>query len=317
VTPPDPQALIDEAAELRSRARYAEAEAIYRHLIDIHPEAPGPRYLLGTLLLLQGRFAEGLPLYEHRFETFGLTFPPIGFPRWTGEDLTGKGLLIWWDQGFGDQIQMARFAPLLARTARRVTMIVEPALKRLFDSLQGVEVFARAGKVEFPDPDYWIPALSIPNALKLTAKTIPAEPYLAAPQASAPAGAKIGVMARGDARNVNDANRSLPADQAARLLALPGALSLHPEDSKAGDFADTAALIAGLDLVISVDTAVAHLAGAMGKPVWLLIPAQGTDWRWMAGRDDSPWYPSMRIFRQKPGAGWAPVVDEVLRGLAP
>jgi ADP-heptose:LPS heptosyltransferase len=123
-------------------------------------------------------------------------------------------------------------------------------------------------------------------------------------------------MARGDARNLNDAQRSLPPELAARLLAQPGALSLHPEDSGAGDFADTAALIAGLELVISVDTAVAHLAGALGKPVWLLVPAQGTDWRWMTGRDDSPWYPSMRLFRQKPGQGWGPVVDEVLRRLA-
>ncbi len=119
-------------------------------------------------------------------------------------------------------------------------------------------------------------------------------------------------MAAGNPGHRNDANRSLKPDQAADLLSLPGAISLRPEDTGAADFAETADIVAGLDLVISVDTAVAHLAGAMGKPVWILLPATGTDWRWLRDRTDSPWYPSAKLYRQSRGEGWDGVISRVL-----
>ena len=125
-------------------------------------------------------------------------------------------------------------------------------------------------------------------------------------------GARIGLMTRGSPGHLNDAHRSLPAEQAARLAALPGAASLHPDDTGAGDMTETADLIAGLDLVISVDTSVAHLAGAMGKPTWILLPTIGLDWRWgLAGRRTA-WYPQARLFRQPRINDWPGVVDAVL-----
>jgi ADP-heptose:LPS heptosyltransferase len=124
-------------------------------------------------------------------------------------------------------------------------------------------------------------------------------------------------MARGNPVHGNDANRSLPAEAEAELHALPGdVVALAPEETGAADFADTADLIAGLDLVISVDTAMAHLAGAMGKPCWVLLPAAWQDWRWLRGRKDSPWYPSLRLYRQRTAGDWREVLDEVRRDLA-
>ncbi|MBL8556316.1 MAG: hypothetical protein JNL41_18725, partial [Phenylobacterium sp.] len=143
--------------------------------------------------------------------------------------------------------------------------------------------------------------------------TLPSAPYLRA--ATRPAGGRIGVATRGNPGHSNDAHRSLPADVAAELLALPGAMSLEPEATGAKDFAETAAIVAGLDLVIAVDTAVAHLAGALGRPAWILLPRIFTDWRWMEGRADSPWYPTARLFRQASPGDWSAVLAEVRRTL--
>ncbi|MBS0331803.1 MAG: hypothetical protein JSS35_03470, partial [Proteobacteria bacterium] len=146
----------------------------------------------------------------------------------------------------------------------------------------------------------------------LSLEQIPKAPYLRPPAGAPAEGGGVGVLTRGRPEHPNDANRSLGPEAAARLLALPGARSLHPDDTGAADFADTAALIAPLDLVISVDTAVAHLAAAMGKPTWILLPAFMNDWRWMEARSDSPWYPTARLFRQPAmDSGWSPVLDDV------
>ncbi|HEX3699173.1 MAG TPA: glycosyltransferase family 9 protein, partial [Phenylobacterium sp.] len=129
-------------------------------------------------------------------------------------------------------------------------------------------------------------------------------------------GFKVGFKTQGNAAHGNDANRSLPAGLAEVLRGTAErSFGLDPQESGAADFADTAAILAALDLVVSVDTSAAHLAGAMGKPCWVLLPAADTDWRWLRGRSDSPWYPSMRLYRQAPGAGWAPVIARVARDL--
>jgi tetratricopeptide (TPR) repeat protein len=294
-----------------AQGRLAEAEADYRRTLARAPNAGATRRVLATLLLSQGRFAEGFVLFEARHELPSMAKPALGFPEWRGEPVAGKRLLIWPEQGFGDQIMAARFAPVLKAMGAAVTLVCAPPLARLFAGSLGVEVIAAAGAIDFPDPDYWVMSGSLPGRLGVTVETIPGAPYLRAPQGAAlpGAGRKLGLMTRGNPQYETDAHRSLPAGDAEALRGLPARIvDLDPAATGAADFADTAALIAGLDLVISVDTAAAHLAGAMGKPCWVLLPAVGTDWRWLRRRSDSPWYPSMRLYRQLPGEDWAPVI---------
>jgi hypothetical protein len=225
-------------------------------------------------------------------------------------------------------------------------VVCHPALVRLFATLPGVdEVYALGDPLPSGRWDFWTRAMRLPGLFGTELACIPAAiPYLSArpelvrqwrerlPQH----GLRIGLAWKGNASFENDADRSLPslmtlaplAAVSAHFVSLqkgageeealqpPAGMSLHAIGPLLGDFADTAAVIANLDLVISVDTAVAHLAGALGKPCWLLLPDYRCDWRWMTERDDSPWYPSMRLFRQPPGGGWAPVIAEVGVALA-
>jgi hypothetical protein len=194
----------------------------------------------------------------------------------------------------------------------------------LFQTLAGVDAVVRSGigdTVQIASHDYWSRYFSLPEPLGLTLETLPAEPYLSVPSdrrarwADFAPGARVGLVWQASPTGFNGANKGLPADQAQRLLAA-GAISLHPEDSGAKDFADTAAIIERLDLVISIDTSVAHLAGAMGKPCWTLLPFLHSDWRWLRDRTDSPWYPSMRLYRHGERQDWAKMVDAVLADLA-
>lgn len=292
------------------------AERALREALALEPESPRTQVLLAEVLLSQGRYAEAWPLSEARLEVgpLGSARPPLDEPEWMGEPIAGKRLLIVGEQGMGDQIMYARYAPLLKAQGVEVSLLCLPPLARLFSASLGVEVHAMAGRVEMPDPHCWVMAASLPARFGTTLETIPASPYLFAPPRAT--GARIGVTARGNPRHAHDAWRSLPEDQAARLLGRKGAISLAPEVTGAADFFDTAQIIAGLDLVISVDTSVAHLAGAMGKPVWILLPARGNDWRWMEGRADSPWYPSARLLRQAEIGRWDPLLERVEGALA-
>jgi len=318
--PHDPEPHHHLGALRAGQGRLDEAEAAYRRALALAPGAAGTQRLLATLLLSQGRFAEGFALFEARHLLPGMGKPDLPFPEWRGEDLAGKRLLIWPEQGFGDQIQFARFAPILQARGVDVTLLCRPALARLFAGSLGVRVLAAEGSVDFPDPDGWVMAGSLAGRLGITPQTVPGRPYLRASSAwprRLAGDFKIGLATRGNPAFVNDANRSLPPAQAARLERLPGAVvDLDPARTGAGDFADTAALIDQLDLVIAVDTAVAHLAGAMGKPCWLLLSALGADWRWLRERTDTPWYPSMRLFRQSAPGDWDPVLQAVERALA-
>lgn len=235
--------------------------------------------------------------------------------RWRGEPLEGKRVLIWSEEGLGDQIMYARFAPLLQARAGSVVWVTPPELSRLFGLCLGVEVVTiNTGPVPGV-VDYLIPSSALPVQLMAERVPIPPAPYLKPPPANAIPGLTIGVMARGNPEHQNDRHRSLPRDMAERLLALPGAVSLAPEETGARDFYDTATVIAGLDLVISVDTAVAHLAGAMGKPLWLLLSDQGVDWRWQTAARTSLWYPSATLFRRRKGSGWGAVIEDVRNAL--
>jgi hypothetical protein len=286
---------------------------------------PGDKTVLETSLkvcgelLAVGRYREGWPLMEARVALFPDLVAPmkVNFPEWKGETLAGKSILVWVEQGFGDQIMLVRFAEQLAERGARVSVACRPPLAALFAGIEAIhEVIsiAQRQQMSIDRYDYWSRYFSLPLHLGATLDSLPNAPYLRAPadRMGRWAGySGVGLMWRTSVTGGNAAAKMLPDAQAQRLLE-SGCVSLQPEDTGVADFADTAAIIEQLDLVISVDTAVAHLAGAMGKPCWTLLPVQGLDWRWMLEREDSPWYPSMRLFRQRQAGDWTSVVDEVL-----
>lgn len=292
------------------------AQSTLRAAVAAEPDNPTFRWALAFALLAAGQYAEGWPLLRARMQVT----PPIAtsvtdaFPEWRGEPLAGRSLLVMREQGFGDQIMMARFAPLLRAQGARVTLAAHPWLTRLFEPLaDAVVATSPEAPARVARHDYWTHFFSLPELLGVTTDNLPAAPYLSAPAEPSPTASPAGRV--GLVWRTQDPNRSLPAPLAAQLLGR-GMVSLQPEDTGAADFAQTAAIIDRLDLVVSIDTAVVHLAGAMGKPVWVMLPHRGLDWRWMRGRGDSPWYPTARLFRQRTGGDWDLVVSEVEGALA-
>jgi hypothetical protein len=304
----------DALAALAAVGQLAEAEIGLKALLAENPTARTVRKNLGLVLMSQGRYREAGPYYRERhLAPDARPKPALPYPEWAGEPVAGRRLLIFPEHGFGDEIMFARFAPVLARAGAAVTLLCAPPLERLFrESLPDVEIIAARGEVAFADPDYWSLTTDLLFNTGAAPDTLPAEPYL---QARPSGRGGVGVRTRGNPAHSNDARRSLPEEIAAELLALPGAVDLDPAASGAPDFHKTAETVAGLDLVITVDTAVAHLAAALGKPVWILLPFFSTDWRWMRGRADSPWYPTAKLFRQGADQAWRPVLEAVQRAL--
>lgn len=314
--PDDPEPHHHLGGVLARLGRLDLAEAAYRRALEHAPEAHGTARVLGVLLLSQGRYDEGFAYYEARHALPELAKPALPFPEWRGEVVAGKKVLIWPEQGLGDQIQFARFAPLLKAKGADVTLLCAKPLSRLFADCLGVRVLAAEGGVEFPDPDFWVMACSLAARFGSSVDEIPSRPYLrsatAAPKPAREPGIRVGLITRGNPAHANDVNRSLPPSDAARLRSMAATVvGLDPTETGARDFADTAAILDQLDLVVSVDTAVAHLAGAMGKPCWVLIPSVETDWRWLRERSDSPWYPSMRLYRQDRPGDWSQAIDRI------
>ena len=305
---------------LRTVGRPREARPILESGLALAPDHASLKWALGLTLLMLGDYRAGWPLYEIRRGIFKVAAPDLPVPEWKGEPLAGKRIAVFPEQGLGDAIQFARFLPLLRSQGARVLLLCKPPLAPLFDqaAFEGVEVRALAGQVDLGEIDFWVSMLSLPYRLGVTLETLPAAPYLPAPEPERGTRPRIGVVTAGNPRHDNDGRRSLDAGAAQRLRQLPGAeiVSLDPADTGARDFAQTARIVAGLDLVISVDTAAAHLAGAMGKRTFLLLPGLGVDWRWMAERDDSPWYPNHRLFRCGIDGDWGPVLDRVSQAVA-
>jgi hypothetical protein len=314
-------------AALAEDGRTDQAEAAYRAGLAAKPGDEATMLALGGLYLSMGRYAQGWPLLDARVALHPGVVPQISlsFPEWQGESLAGKSMLIWVEQGFGDQIQMARFTrELKARGASRITLGCRPPLTHLFSTLASVDVVipvAAHAKISVATHDYWTRCFSLPGRLGVTLETLPAQPYLAAPAdrrarwSGYARGARAGLIWRVSPTGFNARHKALPDDLARRLLDR-GVISLEPGDTGAEDFADTAAIIETLDLVISVDTATAHLAGAMGKPCWTLLPYVHSDWRWLRDRTDSPWYPTMKLYRRADPDDWTETVDRVLGDLA-
>lgn len=325
--------------------RFDEAEAAYRCAIALKPDYADARFDLGLLKLLLGDYEQGWPLHEWRWKTGGQrqVAREMRQPPWLGESaLAGRRILLHSEQGLGDVIQFVRYVPMLAAQGAEVLLAAPAALTVLLRSLQG-EVTLLTSDQPLPAFDLHCPLMSLPLAFKTRVDTIPAQvPYLRAEpgrrqrwreRLGPKRRPRIGLVWSGNPRHRNDRQRSLPLPALAPLLAMDCEFhALHKvirEDDRAWlaewpqlvtherelrDFADTAALIAELDRVIAVDTAVAHLAGAMGAPLWILLPFV-PDFRWLTRRSDSPWYPTARLFRQARRGEWAGVVEEVCGAL--
>jgi hypothetical protein len=319
---------------LKDRREFDVAETMLKRAVAAAPDKPIPIYNLGNLYQLMGRPAQAIPcferavalgsgsaaklnigmcalaigdfergwaMYDERPEHANSQAHKLGFPEWKGEPLAGKRLFIWPEQGFGDQIFAARFVPRLG--AAEVTFVCSPQLVPLFRQLPAT-IVPRKGDIPVAPHDYW----SIPLTLPRWTRRLPAAPYLAT--AARPGAGRIGVAWKGNDRP--DPLRSLSREAGERLLKIPGAVSLHPEDSGAADFLATAELIAGLDLVITIDTSVAHLAGALGKPTFLMQHFHAADWRWLPGEAGRAfWYPNVQLLRQPKPGDWAGLLDEV------
>lgn len=329
---------------LDKQGRYEEASNCYESVLTVAPDHAKARYNRAIHLLRAGKIAAGFADYEARFAAIknadGRIYPQ---PRWDGSRLDGRSILVYGEQGLGDAIQFSRYLPQVAKLGGRVVLEVQPPLVSLLSTLPGVEsVVAKSGLP--PVTDCHIPLLSLPHLFGTTLDTVPAQiPYLVPDPSKTAVWRKmladdtqfrVGLVWRGSSTNPMDRDRSCPLAELTSLLAVSGvsfySLQVGPASheiatisqstglidstEQLGDFSDTAALVANLDLVISVDTAVAHLAGAMGKPVWTML-AHTPDWRWMLERNDSPWYPTMRLFRQPRPGDWQPVVGEIVGAL--
>jgi tetratricopeptide (TPR) repeat protein len=334
------------AVALKYLGRFDEALEAFDAALACDPASPHVNNNKGVLLLLRGHFEQGFDLYEYRWSLPGIAKQTLAqtVPEWKGENLNSCKIAVFDELGLGDAIQFARYLPLLAGQGARVTFFCRGTLHRLFKTL-GTQIELREQVDASESFDRWIALSSLPRAFKTRLATIPASPsYLRAElplvqEWAARTGShsfKIGVCWRGS-QNVNaDPSRSIPLACFGKLAAIDGVrlfsiqkadggdddgvltrLTFLGEDFDAGAdaFLDAAAVMQNLDLIVTCDTSIAHLAGALGSPVFVLLK-QVPDWRWLLDREDSPWYPSMRLFRQKASGDWDEVFDRVALAVA-
>jgi hypothetical protein len=325
--------------------RPADAEACFRKGMELRPDDFNPHMSLGMTLIAQGRYQEGWREYQWRLHD-KVQLPSRGFtqPAWQGESLAGKTLLLSSEQGAGDAIMFMRYLPLLLAQGGKVIVECLPPLRRLFEHIAGPERVVLKGDA-LPDFDTYVAPIDLPLYFDTTVETVPAEvPYLPWPtpeqdpalRLDAPSGRRIGLIWAGNPSHRHDRWRSIhDVKLLAPLFDVPNTVfynlqfGARGEDfDKAGmghrivrlgderivDFWNLAGFVRQMDLVISVDTAVCHLAGALGVPTWTLL-AHGGEWRWMTEREDTPWYPTMRLFRQKARNDWPELIQRVALAL--
>ena len=333
-----PQAWYNLGKTLADAARPTEALAAYSRQLDLDPGHSSARWNRSLTNLLLGNFSDGWKEYEVRWEATPFKRRQLPRPPWQGESLSGKTLLIHAEQGLGDTIQMLRYGAMAEKRGARVILECQPELVNLARTAPGITSVLPRG-VPLPDFDFEIPTMSLPLAFETNLDSIPAPiPYLhAAPEKIAfwksrfgklPPKRKFGIVWAGGEKNPANAQRSMSPTDFADLAKISdiewislqkGAASeqwksapfpIHNWTNEIHDFTDTAALISLLDGVISVDTAVAHLAGALGKPVWILI-THVPDFRWLMDRADSPWYPSAQLLRQRSRGCWKAAIKSL------
>jgi tetratricopeptide (TPR) repeat protein len=346
------QGRINIGVSLAVLERWEEALLQMRETARLEPESAEAHHNLSSVLLRLGHLEEGFAEYEWRWR-LDLTKPhlrPFRQARWQGEELAGKSIMLFDEQGLGDALQFSRYVPLVMGRGARVYLEVSPELMRLCErsfAAPGLHILPRAASFPdvagLPETDYQAPLMSLAHILRTTLATVPAAvPYLRPDAAQAKHWAArvaalprplIGLVWAGRPQNTLDHVRSISLSQLAPLATVaasfvslqkgdaarqvrtpPPGMAIHDFTAELGDLADTAALVDALDVVITVDTAVAHLAGALAKPVWVMS-RRHSDWRWIIGRSDSPWYPTMRVFTQQRHGGWDAVIAAVTAAL--
>jgi tetratricopeptide (TPR) repeat protein len=320
------------------------ALACYARALELRPDYPEARRNRALVWLLLGDYEHGWPEYEWRWGCPELPARTINRPEWDGGPLNGRTILLHAEQGLGDTIHFVRYVPLVKARGGKVVLVSQPPLLRLLARCAGVDQLAAQGD-PLPPFDVHAPLLSVPRLVGTAAHSIPAEvPYLRADPglvdrwrqrlASLP-GFKVGIAWQGNPKFRQDHCRSVPLEQFAPLARVPGVslvslqkgpgaeqlrqapfavVELDGLDEKSGPFMDTAAVMKCLDLVVAPDTALVHLAGALAVPCWVAVPA-APDWRWLLAREDSPWYPTLRLFRACRAADWGPVFERIAREL--
>lgn len=348
LSPGDPLALMNCGIILAEQLEYDEAVACFDRALALEPNLAGAHFGLAEVLLARGEFKRGWDEYEWRFRLADTppVIPRTDKPHWDGKDMPNGTLLLVADQGFGDGIQFGRYIPWARARCRSVVLAASPTLKPLLSQLDPT-IRIESEWAKMGPYDAWCPLTGLPRLAETALDTIPAEvPYLRAPAdrvarwaprvaALTPRGMKrVGCVWAGRPTHKNDWKRSMSLADLAPVTAVPGiALVVLQKgegqkqtgayygraplvhiSAEIGDFEDTMAIIESLDLVLTVDTSVAHLAGAMGKPVWVMLP-WAAEWRWLLDREDTPWYPIMRLFRQTTPGNWKSVTDRIAAAL--
>lgn len=336
------EVLLNKGFALLQLLRFADAAAVYRQTLAIEPGNAKAAWQLAHIELQCGDFVSGWARREARWNMpdFSPDYPRFVEPKWLGkEDIAGKTILIEEDEGFGDNIQFARYLPMVAARGAKVILVVREPLRPLMAGIEGVsQCLAFAPDLQRPAFDMHCPVMSLPLAFGTTLDTIPPASYLPPLPADRVTAwetrlgshdrLRVGLVWSGNPHQANDRNRSMPLSTLLPLLDVEADFlslqkELRPADrallaqqsrirdvtAELSDFADTAALISCLDVVVTVCTSVAHLAATLGRPTWIMLPHLA-DWRWLRDRDDSPWYPSARLFRQDAGC-YEPVVARV------
>jgi Flp pilus assembly protein TadD len=340
--PQDPKALNGKAIILKSLKRIGEACDTHRMVLDMEPDSAEAHNNLGMTLLLKGDLAAGWPEVEHRWltqENSGKQ-PELASPPWRGESLKGRSIVVYAEQGLGDTVQFCRYLPLLRQHGAAVSVLVPGKMHVILrDAFPDIELLAQPSEVESRPFDFNCAMMSLPLHFKTTSANIPsAVPYLKPDSRKVSLwrerigldGFKIGINWQGNPNGAVDIGRSIPLRAFAPLASIPGVrlISLQKNDgleqlegsagglkietlgldfdSGPSAFVDTLAAVESIDLIVTSDTSIAHIAGAAARPVWVALK-HVPDWRWMLDRDDCPWYPTMRLFRQAARNDWSSV----------